>query len=115
MTDGSLFKADAALSSLIRKEAEKPEENIRDIKDKPSPNIKGKKFSNETHVSKTDPDATLAGKAAEPKQLRYKEHCTIDRDSRVILDAHITTGAEVDGHQMINRMDHIEKTFDLEI
>ena len=115
MTDGSLIKADAALSSLVRKETEKPEENVRDIKDKPSPNIKGKKFSNETHVSKTDPDATLAGKAAERKQLRYKEHCTIDRDSRVILDAHITTGSEVDGHQMINRMDHIEETFDLKI
>jgi transposase len=116
MMDGSLIKADAALSSLVPKEKENPEDNISNIKDnRPSKYIKGKKFSNETHVSKTDPDCTLAGKVGEPKQLRYKNHCTIDRDSRVILDAHITTGAKVDGHEMTGRLDHIERTFDLKI
>lgn len=63
--DGSLMKADAALSSLVPKESEKenapknpddPSGNATNIKDsnpsKPSKYIKGKKFSNKTHVSK---------------------------------------------------------------
>lgn len=128
MIDGSLMKADAALNSLVLREMEKKDEpkdpdepngNVTNIKDSPPKKIpkyaKGQKFSNETHVSQTDPDCTLAGKSGEPKQLRYKNHCTIDSDSRIILDPHITTGAEVDGHQMLNRMDHIEETFDLNI
>ena len=128
MIDGSLIKADAALSSLTPKEFEKEDEpkdpddsnsNVTRIKEhksaNTSKNIKGKKLSNETHISKTDPDCTLAGKAGEPKQLRYKEHCPIDRNSRVILDAHITTGAEVDGHQMLGRLDYLEETFGFDI
>ena len=130
MMDGSYMKADAALNSLVPKEEEKKDEpkdpdedepggNVTDIKYSPPKKIakyaKGQKFSNKTHISKTDPESTLAGKEGEPKQLRYKNHCTIDTDSRVILDAHITTGTEVDGHQMLSRMDHIEETFDLNI
>lgn len=38
-------------------------------------------------------------------------HETIDRESRIILDAHITDGSEVDGKQMMSRLDHIEETF----
>ena len=110
MMDGSLIKADAALSSLV------PKAGNLDIKDNnPAKYIIGKKFSNETHVSKTDPDCTLAGKVSEKKQLRYKVHETIDRDSRIILDPHITDGSEVDGKQMVQRLDHIEETFNISI
>lgn len=110
MMDGSLIKADAALSSLVPKEGNL---NIKD--NNPAKYIIGKKFSNETHVSKTDPDCTLAGKVSEKKELRYKVHETIDRDSRIILDAHITAGSEVDGKQMFERIDHIEETFNVNI
>lgn len=110
MMDGSFIKADAALSSMVAKE-----DNL-DIKDNsPAKNIKGKKFSNETHESKTDPASSLAGKKGESKQLRYKVHESIDRDSRIILDAHITAGNEVDGKQMLDRIDHIEETFNITI
>lgn len=125
MMDGSFIKADAALNSLVPKESEKKDEpknpnnpssgyvtNIKDSKPaKKSKYIKGKKFSNETHISKTDPDCALAGKVGEPKHLRYKVHETIDRESRIILDAHITDGSEVDGKHMLGRLDHIEETF----
>lgn len=111
MMDGSYIKADAALDSLEPKPKE-AKDNVSNIKDnKPSKYIKGKKFSNETHVSKTDPDSALAGKKGEPKKLRYKVHEAIDSESRIILDAHITDGSEVDGKQMLNRIDHIEETF----
>lgn len=110
MMDGSLVKADAALGSLV------PREDNLNIKDNaPAKYISGKKFSNETHVSKTDPDCTLAGKLRELKQLRYKVHETIDRESRVILDTHVTAGSEVDGKQMLGRVDRIEETFSIRI
>ena len=110
MMDGSLVKADAALNSMV------PKKGNLDIKDNaPSKYIKGKKFSNETHESKTDPDATLAGKVSEKKQLRYKVHDTIDRDSRIIIDAHVTTGTELEGKVMFDRIDHIENTFNINI
>lgn len=125
MMDGSLIKADAALGSLVPKKKEeeadekKEQSEVIEFKKskgkKSSKYIKGKKFSNDTHVSKTDPDCTLAGKVGEPKQLRYKTHCTIDRDSRVILDTYITTGADVDGHEMTGRLNHIEENFGLKI
>jgi transposase len=117
MMDGSYIKADAALDSLVPKPVEKDkakeESNVTELKkvNKKSKYIKGKKFSNDTHVSQTDPDCKLAGKIGEPKQLRYKVHETIDSESRVILDAHVTDGAEVDGKQMLSRIDHIEETF----
>lgn len=56
-------------------------------------NILGKKISNKTHVRSSDPDATLSGKGTEAKSLAYKTHHTIDADSRVIVDCHVTTGA----------------------
>jgi transposase len=110
MMDGSYVKADAALNSLV------PKEDNLDIKDNaPSKYIKGKKFSNQTHVSKTDPDCDIAGKVGEPKKLRYKVHETIDRDSRIILDSHVTPGSEVDGKQLTGRLDHIEETFNIKV
>jgi hypothetical protein len=54
--------------------------------------IVGKKLTNATHVSATDPDATLSGKHGEYKALNYKTHHMIDADSRVIIDCHVTTG-----------------------
>lgn len=110
MMDGSLIKADAALNSMV----EKNEEGNPSDKEPPK-YIKGNKYSNDTHVSYSDPDSTLAGKAGEPKHLRYKVHTTIDRESRIIIDPHVTTGAEVEGKVCLERVDHIEKTFDLKI
>ena len=44
-------------------------------------------------MSKTDPEATLAGKESERKFLGYKTHCLCDFDTRVILGCPVTTGA----------------------
>ena len=52
-----------------------------------------RKITNETHISKSDPDSSLAKKEGTARALRYKVHSTIDADSRVILDSKITTGA----------------------
>ncbi|MFZ5828336.1 MAG: transposase [Bacillota bacterium] len=50
------------------------------------PNFHGEKFSNETHLSKTDPDARLYRKGpAQEAKLRYLVHNAVDLRSGVIL------------------------------
>jgi transposase len=88
MTDGTLFQANASLDSLIPKDEIKEEhKNIskRGLEAPPS-----RKVSNKTHISKTDPDASLAFKNGTPRTLKYKAYMTIDADSRVVLDTKIT-------------------------
>ncbi len=111
MMDGSIIKADAALKSMVDRpqEGEKLEDLV------PPKYIKDRKLGNKTQISKTDPDSTLAGKAGEPKKLAFKVHETIDRESRIIIDAHVTTGSDVEGHVMLGRIDYIEKRFDLKV
>jgi transposase len=111
MMDGSIVKADAALRSMVDrpKDGEKLEDMV------PPKYIKDRRLGNKTQVSKTDPECALAGKVGETKKLAYKVHDTIDRDSRVIIDAHVTTGAELEGKVMMSRVDHIEKTFAVKV
>lgn len=52
-----------------------------------------KKLTNKTHISKTDPDASLAFKKGEKRGLKYKAHVSIDAKKRIILDIKVTTGA----------------------
>jgi hypothetical protein len=111
MMDSSLIKANASLNSLVpRSETGEPKKRAKPLK-----SIKGKKFSNKTHVSRSDPDCTLAGKVGEQKLLRYKVNDTIDRPSRIILDSNVVTGAEVDGNLCLPRLDAIEKSFKVKI
>jgi hypothetical protein len=84
-------------------------------KGKKSKSILGKTFSNKTHVSRTDPDATLAGKAEDKKLLRYNVHQSIDPDHRIIIDCHVTTGAVPDGTVYQERLLSIENTFGYKI
>lgn len=90
MTDASLVKADAALDSL-----EKIGATDEEIRSRPAFN-KGERYSNQTHVSSSDPDATLANKTGVHKALYYKVHSSADLKSRVILDCRVTTGSTHD-------------------
>ena len=64
--DGTLIEAWASLKSFQRKEQEKQEkqENGDEEKDRGNANVnfRGEKRSNQTHESKTDPDAKLTRK-----------------------------------------------------
>jgi len=98
LVDGSLFNADASFSSLVeRSSGDNPIDDIKidneHLDSSKKNKISGKRFSNDKHVSKTDPDATIAGKQGERKRLRYKAHYTADADSRVVVDCHATTGS----------------------
>jgi transposase len=109
MIDASLVKADAALNSLVLKTAT-PEE----IEKRPSM-IQGNQYKNQTHQSCSDPDASLAGKAGVAKGLYYKLHQTIDSESKVILDPHVTTGSLSDGTIFIERIEAVEESMNTKV
>lgn len=66
ISDASLIEADASINSVVEREDADPnaralknyEQRYHDFKE----GKKQRKFSNQTHVSKTDPDATLVSK-----------------------------------------------------
>jgi transposase len=111
MMDGSMVKADAALRSMV--DRPRDGESLDDIE--PPKYIKDRRLRNKEHISKTDPDCSLAGKQGEPKKLAYKVHNTIDRESRIVLDTHASTGVEMEGNVMMNRIDAYEKNFGKQI
>jgi len=104
IVDASLIKADAALNSLVENEATEEE-----IKNRPNIIPRGSRYTNKTHKSCSDPGSTLASKTGVPKGLYYKTHNIIDSESRVILDAHATTGAVSDGKVLVGRLDNLEE------
>jgi IS5 family transposase len=117
MTDATLIAADASLNSLIHNDPEEAakeavtQERDHGLKDATS----ARHVSNRTHTSRTDPDATLAEKRGTPRQLKYKVHQTIDADSRVILDTHVTTGARHDNQPYLQQIQRVQHRYKLTI
>lgn len=115
MTDATLIAADASLNSLVHndpEQAKREEEAQRQRRG----TIDGKaqrKVSNQTHRSRTDPDATLAQKQGTPRQLKYKVHQTIDAESRVILDTEVTTGARHDNQPYLEQLERVRDRYQL--
>ncbi len=66
-------------------------------------------------MRRTDPDATLAQKKGSPRQLKYKVHQSIDADSRVILNTHVTTGARHDSQPYLDQLRRIRDRYKLTI
>ncbi len=117
MTDATLIAADAATMSLVLNEPAPAEQ------DKKSPPGSGgprgtsgqRKVSNDTHHSRTDPDATLARKDRTPLQLKYKVHQTIDAETRIILDTHVTTGAVHDSQPYLEQLQRVSERHGIHI
>ena len=110
MVDGSTIKANASIYHMKERDVSSGEAPVARESESAPPaqihskdglsnndfrqrGILGKTLSNKTHFNPADPDATLSGKASESKSLSYKTHQTIDADSRVIVDCHVTTGS----------------------
>jgi len=97
--DGTQIRANASMQSLERKSdsgddeaGEPPSEGAAAALDTLEPQPEGgwqghgEKYSNETHYSRTDPDARLYRKAdGQSASLSYLSHNLIDTRSRVIL------------------------------
>lgn len=131
MMDGSSMRANASIYNMIPREEEKKKDDDVDppqatraqvySKDGLSNNdfrqrkIEGKKISNKTHVSCSDPESGLSGKAFEAKSLAYKTHSAIDAGSRVIIDCHVTAGSVSEVKMFQSRVEAIEKNLGVKI
>ena len=109
MTDATLIEANASLDSMIPKDQNftANSDKVNDVAD-----VKQKKFSNKTHISKTDPDASLSHRAGTTQTLKYKTNITVDRAHRIIVDCPVVTGADHESQTYIQRLDHIAATYD---
>lgn len=106
ITDGTLIEADASIDSMVPIDREEADlEHKRTDMTSPMPS---RKISNKTHVSKTDPDSSLAKKEGKPRALRYKVHISIDADNRIILDNKVTTGSTHETQIYLDRISFIE-------
>lgn len=104
--DGTQIRANASMSSLERDDDqvqdndEPPDQPpsaraAKQVQSKGAPQLKGKRFSNKTHSSRTDPDARLYSKSRGTSvSLSFLVHDIIDTKGRVILGrrASIATG-----------------------
>jgi transposase len=99
--DSSLIKAHASRDSVI---SAAPEliAALRAACAREEQKLEGlpKKGVNLTHVSETDPAATLARKGAKPSELSYKHHRAVDDRQGVITAIVTTTGSTHDASQL---------------
>lgn len=117
--DATLVDADACLNSLKPHTDQATPQEIEQTQT-PSPYpynvLPVKKLSNKTHISRTDPDASLAQqKSGTLNTLKYKVHNCIDADSRVIVDTHATTGKLHDSQVCLERLAYLKDQQGLEI
>jgi len=97
IVDASLVEANASIDSLQEREDGDPDaRELRGYEHRYHDFRKGKrtrKLANQTHVSKTDPQAALVSRKNGPRKLCYKAHFAIDAGSRMVTDCHATTGS----------------------
>ena len=80
--DGTLIQAWAGHKSFVKKDGSGDDEGG---------NFKGQSRSNDTHASKTDPDARLFRKGNTASELRYMGHTLSDNRHGLIASAAVTT------------------------
>jgi transposase len=101
--DSSLIQADASNNSIIKLNSLKSQLNRHyqeleaRLEELPEDN-KGKGQLNRTHLSTTDPDASLVSKGKVRSQLSFKVHRAVDSRSEVITATQVTSGAVNEGH-----------------
>ena len=129
--DGTLVDANAALSSMepivvpmtsqeylekLREQNPKPPDDDPEFDGPGKFRNKGKKVSNKTHCSTTDPDATIARKGRfSSTKLRYQTGYIMDNASRVILDAGVSgqCGRRAEMDLMLEGLNRIKWRFQL--
>ena len=114
ITDATLFQANASINSMIPRDPTTKEEEKTEVVPgiiPPTP----KKLANKTHVSRTDPDSSLAFKKGEKRGLKYKAHVSIDSKERIILDVDITTGSTHESQVYTEQLSRIEIKYNFKI
>lgn len=83
--DGTLIQAWASHKSFVRKDGSDDDSDSNS-----GGSFKGEKRSNETHESKTDPDARLYRKGKTASELRYMGHTLTDNRHGLVVNAMVT-------------------------
>ena len=90
--DGTLIEAWASLKSFRRKDEKPGDKPLPDDPGNPTVDFHGEKRSNQTHESKTDPEARLArkGRGKEAK-LAYSQHALMVNRHGLLVELQIAT------------------------
>ena len=114
--DSSLIQADASKNSIIKMNALKSQLNPHyqeleaRLAELPEES-KGKGQLNRTHLSTTDPEASLVSQGKVRSQLSFKVHRAVDGRSEVITATTVTSGAVNEGHLLPELIEqHTENT-----
>jgi transposase len=111
--DSSLIQADASNHSIIDLNSLKSRFNrhYQELEARLSEDGKGNGQLNKTHLSTTDPDASLVSKGKVRSQLSFKAHRAVDEKAEVITATEVTSGAVNEGHLLPDLIDqHTENT-----
>jgi len=88
--DGTLIEAWASMKSFKCKDEDKDEDDTPDDPSNPTVNFHGEKRSNQTHESKTDPQAKLMRKGpGKEAKLCYSAHALMENRNGLVVDIQI--------------------------
>ncbi len=88
--DGTLIEAWASLKTFLPKSEDGKDDNNKDDHNR-WVDFKGEKRSNETHESKTDPEAKLFTKSGgQAAKLQFMGHVTMENRNGLVVDARLT-------------------------
>lgn len=77
--------------------------------------IGGRKLSNSTYVSKSDPESALVARSGKPKALCHKVHYAADDKARVITSVIVTAGNIQDHEKLVEQLDYCRQVVGLAI
>lgn len=101
--DGTLIRAWASHKSFVPKDGPPPPSS--GSRTSPEVDFKGKKRSNETHESATDPDARLFAKSHKQESLpAYLGHVLMENRSKLALDTRVTLATGKAEHEAALQM-----------
>jgi len=96
--DGTLIRAWASHKSFVPKDGPPPPSS--GSRTNPEVDFKGKKRSNETHASTTDPEAKLFAKSNKQESLpAYLGHVLMENRSRLAVDTRVTEASGTAEHE----------------
>ena len=119
VVDATLVQANACMASLVERADGDPdaralkqyERRYHDFQR----GARKRRVANQTHVSRSDPDATLVYRRGSQGGLKYKVHYSADMKSRLIMDCYTTTGAVHEGPVLPGRIDYLCDELDLDV
>lgn len=117
--DATLMPANASMDSLVEREQSDPNARVLKGYDKRYHDFqhgrRKRRVSNQTHVSSSDPDASMVYRRGNQGGLKYKIHYAADAKSRIITDCYTTTGSAHEGPILPQRIDHLCDTLKFEL